>query len=170
MSLPVRLMHYAPRWRQEFEQSKSVILQSCDGCVVNVQHIGSTAIPGMIARPIIDMVAIVSDHASVGLASTQLEGLFFRIVDPPSWCHDSVVLSKPRHGESTHLVYLTTLDSLTHRRTFAIRNHLRAQPAQAVVFESAKVRRWKDGAGDSHQYDRDKAIFFTHLEEQLGLA
>ena len=36
MSLPVRLMHYAPRWRQEFEQSKSVILQSCDGCVVNV--------------------------------------------------------------------------------------------------------------------------------------
>ena len=168
MPTSIRLMHYAAAWRQEFEQSKSGILQSCQGDVTDVQHVGSTAIPGLIARPIIDIIALVSAPELLDAATLQIQGLFFQTVDPPSWCRDAIVLSKPRHGESTHLVFLTTPESRTHRRTLAIRDHLRAQPARAVEFESAKVRRWKAGDGDSEQYDRDKAIFFAHLEEQLG--
>jgi GrpB-like predicted nucleotidyltransferase (UPF0157 family) len=170
MTSTIRLMHYAAAWRQEFEQSKSGILQSCQGNVSDVQHIGSTAIPGLIARPIIDMVAIVSAVELLDEAAMQIQGLFFRMIETPSWCRDSLVLSKPRHGDATHLVFLTTPESRTHRRTVAIRDHLRAQPARAVEFEAAKVRRWKDVDGDSTHYDRDKAIFIAHLEEQLGFS
>jgi len=169
MGEAVRLMHYAPAWRQEFEQTKSGIFQSCQGEVTRVDHIGSTAIPGLIARPIIDMVACVHNAIMIENAANQIEGLNYRRVDSPSWSEDSILLSKPRHGERTHHLWLTTIDSRTHRRAILIRDHLRQHPARAIDFEDAKVRRWKEIDGDAEQYERDKAIFFAHLEEQLGL-
>jgi GrpB-like predicted nucleotidyltransferase (UPF0157 family) len=168
MTETVRLMHYAPQWRQEFEQSKSGILQSCNGDVIQVEHIGSTAIPGLIARPVIDMIACVHSDGVLSLAVSQIQGLNYREVAPPRWCDDSVLLVKPRHGEPTHLIFLTMTSSRTLRRTIAVRDHLRNVPARAVEFEHAKVRRWKDTEGEPQQYERDKSIFFAHLEEQIG--
>lgn len=171
MAAMVRLMHYAASWPQEFEQTKSGILQSCAGDVVAVEHIGSTAIPGLIARPVIDIVACVRVGEVLDDAAERIEGLYFRRVDAPLWCRrDSIQMQKPRHGEATHQVLLTTLTSRTFQRTLAVRDHLRRVPARAVDFEEAKVRGWKHLEGALDPYERDKAIFFAHLEDQLGLS
>ncbi len=72
----VRLMHYDPRWRQEFEQTRSSILHSCAGWVTAVEHIGSTAISGLIARPTIDVIASVADdegHGTGGVVDRRAE-------------------------------------------------------------------------------------------------
>ena len=71
----VRLMHYDPRWRQEFQQTKSSILHSCAGWVTAVEHVGSTAISGLIARPIIDVLAAVADESALATAAQLIEGL-----------------------------------------------------------------------------------------------
>ena len=162
-------MHYDPRWRQEFEQTKSGILQSCQGDVIEVQHIGSTAISGLIAQPIIDAVAAVADDAPIEEASLAIQGLYFRQIPTPAWATDSVWLAKPRYGEITHRIVLTRRDTPVWRRVLAVRDALRENPHRAIAFEETKVKLWKAGEGDSDQYDRDKALFFTHLEEQLGL-
>lgn len=170
MAALVRLMHYAAAWPQEFEQIKSGILQSCMGDVVVVEHIGSTAIPGLIARPVIDMVACVRSGELLEDAAAQVEGLYFRKVNSPAWCsRDALVLEKPRHGEMTHQLLLTTLASRTVTRTLAIRDHLRQVPSKAVDFEEAKIRGWRALQGAAEPYQRDKAIFFASLEDQLGL-
>lgn len=162
-------MHYDPRWRQEFEQTKSGILQSCQGDVIDVQHIGSTAISGLIAQPIIDAVAAVADDAPIDQASLAIQGLYFRQLPTPAWAGNSVWLAKPRYGEITHRVVLTRRNTPVWKRVLAVRDALRENPARAIAFEETKVKLWKAGEGDSDQYDRDKSLFFTHLEEQLGL-
>ncbi len=164
----IRMMHYDPRWPQEFEQIKSGILQSCQGDVIDVQHIGSTAIAGLIAQPIIDAVAAVADETAIASATLAIEGLYFRQLPTPHWAGDSVLLAKPRHGEITHQVTLTHRGSITWRRVLAVRDVLRRDPHRAVGFEEFKVRLWKAGEGQADQYDRDKSLFFSHLEEQLG--
>ena len=169
MTSIVRLMHYSAAWPQEFQQAKSGILQSCAGDVVQVEHIGSTAIPGLVARPVIDMVACVRKPELLEAAAARLEGLFFRRAQSPSWCEEAVMMHKPRHGELTHRLLLSTLDDRAVARTLAIRDFLRREPARAVDFEHAKIRRWKDQSGELEAYERDKAVFFAHLEEQLGL-
>ncbi len=164
----VRLMHYDPRWRQEFEQTKSGIFQSCQGDVVAIEHIGSTSIPGLIARPIIDLIAAVSDDRSTDECLVHFEGLYFRSVLAPTWfLQEDRLLVKPRHGEATHQVILTSHGSDTWQRVIGIRNHLLAVPEIAVRFEDTKVKRWKQSAGEADRYGNDKAIFFAHLEEQL---
>lgn len=167
--MTIRMMHYDPRWRQEFEQTKSSILQSCQGDVTDVQHIGSTAISGLIAQPIIDAVAAVADEASIDEAALAIQGLYFRQLPTPTWAANSLWLAKPRHGEMTHRVVLTRRDTAVWRRVLAVRDALRENPQRAIAFEETKVKLWKAGEGDSDQYDRDKALFFSHLEEQLGL-
>ena len=76
---PVRLMYYDPRWRQEFEQTRSSILHSCAGWVTAVEHIGSTAIPGLVARPTIDVAAAADDQEGMEQASLLIEGLNYRL-------------------------------------------------------------------------------------------
>lgn len=165
---PVRLMHYDPRWRQEFEQTRSGILQSCVGWVTAVEHIGSTAVSGLIARPIIDLIAGVESAESIAPAVLSMQGLNYREVTSPDWAATAITLEKPRHGDPTHRVFLMRRDCDAWRRALRIRDWLRQHAEIAIRFEQAKVGRWQQGEGDPVQYDSDKSIYFAHLEEQLS--
>ena len=169
----VRLMHYDPRWRQEFLQTRSSILQSCQGWVVAVEHIGSTAIAGLVARPTIDVMVGVTSEQALSPAADLIEGLNYAPVQQLSWAPDAMVLHKPRRptAESphpTHRVLLMMLDCQAWRRAVRVRDWLRSHPEDAVRFEEAKVARWRSGEGDLERYLADKAIFFAHLEDQIA--
>ncbi len=164
----VRLMHHDPRWRQEFEQTRSGIFQYCEGRVTRVEHVGSTALPGLIARPIIDIIASAVGLEDLTFSITAIEGMNFRIVDTPGWAGPVTTLQKPRHGPATHRVMLTTLTDPLADRTVRLRDTLIADRELALRFEETKVARWRRGGGDAAKYALDKAVFFTHLEEQIG--
>ncbi|GAA5505301.1 GrpB family protein [Novipirellula caenicola] len=171
-SPPVRLMHFDPRWRQEFEQTRSSILLSCEGRVVDVVHVGSTAISGLIARPTIDVLAGVADISMMESAALLIEGLNFRREATPAWAGQSIALCKPRyatpdHPDPTHCVYLMQTSAPAWIQAVSIRDYLRQNAETALDFEEAKVRRWRSGEGDRQQYEADKAIFFAHLIDQI---
>lgn len=168
-------MHYDPRWRQEFQQTKSSILHSCAGWVTAVEHVGSTAISGLIARPIIDVLAAVVDESALATAAQLIEGLNFRIHASPAWSTDPIVLGKPRHlsasqPDPTHCVWLVIHESDCWRRMLGMRDWLRNHRETAIRFEEAKVARWRSGEGELSAYESDKALFFAHLEDQMEAA
>ncbi len=162
----VRLMHYAAAWRQEFEQTKSGLLQSGQGFITQVYHVGSTAIPGLIARPIIDIVVGVDDPDRIEFACRQIEGLNYRQCRPPDWTIQSALLAKPRHGEITHHVFLTINDSTDMRRMLWLRDFLRSNTSEAIDFEEAKIQFWKDSDADADAYEQAKANYFASLEDE----
>jgi len=163
----VRLMHHDARWRQEFEQTRSGILQSCEGRVVAVEHIGSTAIGGIIARPVIDAVAVVADPVDLHDAALLIEGLNFRVVELPQWVPTPepprLVLEKPRHGETTHRVFVVNQGSRLLEKTTRLRDYLRANPAAAIEFEEAKVNVWKETEGHFDAYHHAMSSIFDEF-------
>jgi len=166
----VRLMHYDPRWRQEFQQTRSSVLQSCRGWVTQVEHIGSTAIPGLVARPIIDLLAGVSganEPSGIAQAAELLQGLNYRRTSGHSWADHAVVLDKPRHGDPTHRIFLMPIDCPAWRQAIRIRDLLKATPELAIRFEETKIARWRLRQGDPDRYEADKSIFFAHLVDQI---
>lgn len=167
----VRLMHYDPRWPQEFEQTRSGILQSCLGWVNDVQHIGSTAIGGMVARPVIDVIAAVKDdherEQAIEESADLIEGLNFRKVQTPMWAAETIVLEKPRSGEATHRVFLTYAESPFCKTALGVRDALKADRELSLRFEETKVARWRQGEGEPQKYANDKSVFFAHLIEQM---
>ncbi|MDE0865004.1 MAG: GrpB family protein [Rubripirellula sp.] len=168
----VRLMHYDPRWRQEFQQTRSSILHSCEGWVTAVEHVGSTAISGLISRPTIDVLAAAVEEDSLATAAQLIEGLNFRIGDSPDWSSEAIILTKPRHvsvaqPDPTHRVWLVIQDSACWQRMIRMRDWLRTHNETALRFEEAKVARWRSGEGELAAYQSDKAVFFAHLEDQM---
>lgn len=164
MSSLTRLMHYDPRWRQEFQQTRSSILQSCEGWVSEVHHVGSTAISGLIARPIVDCAAVVSDAEGFEEASVCIEGLNFKVRSNPDWLTSGRFLVKPRSGDPTHHIYLFVAGDGWLERILAVRKALRDNPEIAVRFEETKVHHWKCNEGDADQYQQAKAPFFEAVK------
>jgi GrpB-like predicted nucleotidyltransferase (UPF0157 family) len=158
-------MHYDPRWSQEFEQIRSSILDACRGLVVAVEHIGSTAISGLIAQPIIDCIAATRSAADLEPAEELIEGLFCRPrTDLPILDQGDRRLDKPRFGNSTHHIYLTVIDSPLWKRMLLVRDRLRADRELALKFEEAKVHRWECRSGHPIEYAEGKALLFGRLE------
>lgn len=56
----VKLVKYNPKWQQSFESEAKKIKKVFGADALDIQHVGSTAIPGILAKPIIDIVLIVS--------------------------------------------------------------------------------------------------------------
>jgi len=71
----VRLAPYATEWQRRFQEEK-VLLQAAIGqCVLDIQHVGSTSIPGMIAQPIIDIGIAVTSFEEARLCIQPIEQL-----------------------------------------------------------------------------------------------
>lgn len=167
----VRLMHHDPRWHQEFQQTRSSVLMCCEGRVTDVQHIGGTALDGLIARPVIDVVAVVEAGDDWQDAQACIEGLNFKTVRTPQWVVASgrgpTTLEKPRHGETTHRVFLVLPQSPMLRHAIAIRDHFGANREAAIAFEEWKVQAWRETQGDPDAYEHAKATYFAALLERL---
>lgn len=71
----VHLRKYSAIWKWQFRKEKALLRIAMRGHVVDIQHIGSTAIPGMIAKPIIDILAAVSDFERAFACVTPIEQL-----------------------------------------------------------------------------------------------
>src|SRR5215468_7201875 len=57
----IEIAAYSPEWPVRFEASKELIAQALPGVALNIEHVGSTAVPNLAAKPIIDMDLIVDD-------------------------------------------------------------------------------------------------------------
>jgi len=76
----VRLSPYNPEWVKLFNAEKARLTRAINGFVLDIQHVGSTAIPGMPAKPIIDIAVVVEDfdRARVCISPLQLIGYKYR--------------------------------------------------------------------------------------------
>lgn len=172
MDPPVRLMHYDPRWRQEFEQTRSSIFFSCDGWITSSEHIGSTSISGLIARPTIDVMATALDDEGITESSRLIEGLNFRVVDSPRWADGAVTLVKPRlmdaeAAEATHRIFIVRQDSAILFRAIKLRDYLIQNPEIAIELEEIKVAVWKDAGGNLQNYQDQKSAFFAKIHDAM---
>ena len=104
----VRLVEYSPKWRDEFERSKNLILDHTHIPENRIEHMGSTSIIGMSAKPIIDIIIGVDDLEKVDktLFKELEKAGFFRLkVNRPN----EIVLAKfldESYKVKTHFIHL----------------------------------------------------------------
>lgn len=167
---PVRLSHHDPRWRQEFEQTRSGILQACEGRVTDIEHIGGTALSGAICQPVVDLLVGVTQRTELQEAASAIEGLFLRRLPSSDFFPASISLVKPRSGEATHHVYLMTIGDPGWHDAIRLRDGLRNNPELLIEFEESKVEVWKDCEGDRDRYEADKRVLLNQFSAKFDQA
>jgi GrpB-like predicted nucleotidyltransferase (UPF0157 family) len=79
----VRLVPYAPEWKRLFEVEKACLQEILGATILDIQHVGSTSIPGMPSKPIIDIAIAIDDFESGRVCIPRMQGqdtLFLIIV------------------------------------------------------------------------------------------
>lgn len=155
---PVRVAPADATWPDRFEHER-VLLDAAIGhwVVGGIHHVGSTAVPGLDAKPIIDILVGVRDL--VGSREcveplAQLDYLYapYRTAEMHWFC-------KPHPSRRTHHLHLVPVDSQRYRDELAFRDYLRAQPDTAAEYAGLKQRLAAQFAHDRDAYTDAQADF-----------
>ncbi|MGD2251925.1 MAG: GrpB family protein [Anaerolineales bacterium] len=161
------IVQYNPAWADLFELEAESLLDALGDNVLSIEHIGSTSIPGLAAKPIIDiMIAADSLEKATELIPTMEEiGYEYRPHDPIPGRRFFVKESSPE--VRTHHANLTTLDSLFWRNQILFRNYLRTHDQLASEYADLKIRIAEHNA-QSHQIDPNAKTEFVSRVLELA--
>jgi GrpB-like predicted nucleotidyltransferase (UPF0157 family) len=132
---PVEVIDYDPTWPDEYERLRARILFVLGGDVVRVEHVGSTAVPGLAAKPVIDLYAVVEDidraTESLRTIGSEPEG----DLGVPG----RLGFAWPE-GEKRHHLYICTPDHVGLESVVRFRDYMRTHPDQAEEYADLKRR------------------------------
>ena len=166
----IKIVPYDPAWPSLFEAEATCIREAMKGLALRIEHVGSTAVPGLAAKPVIDIQVSVAMLAPLGTHADALAQLGYSHI--PLGPFDSVYpfFQKPIEWPSTHHIHLCVLGEEQERRHLAFRDYLRSHPT--VAAEYAELKRGLAAANDgaTHEsrenYSLSKTPFVTSVLER----
>ena len=161
---------YDPDWPRRFEAERTALARVLEPWLQGgIHHVGSTAIPGVAAKAIIDLMAGVRDLAEARAAYEPLLELgYVHAPHRPGIAHH---FSKPsdRLPHVTHGLHLTEPGSDLWRERLAFRDALRADAALAREYGELKLRLARAHAADLAAYGQGKRAFVVRVLAAAGL-
>jgi GrpB-like predicted nucleotidyltransferase (UPF0157 family) len=130
---PVILVDYDPRWRTVYESLASKIVGALGASTKALNHAGSTSVPGLAAKPVIDIVLEVADSASEEAYVPPLMAAGFAFIDrEPEWFEHRLL----RHNGPAANLHVFTAGCAEVGRMLAFRDHLRRNVADRDLYET----------------------------------
>lgn len=135
----MRVVPYDPRWPVEFERERARIGAALGETAIRVEHNGSTAVPGLAAKPVIDIQVSVARLQPMNAYAPALTRLGYTHVphDDDAFCP---FFHRPAKWPHTHHVHVVEAGGAEERRTLAFRDYLRAHPDAAREYAALKER------------------------------
>ena len=145
----VRIVPYDPAWPAEFEAERARLEPVLAPWLAGeIHHVGSTSVPGLGAKPVIDILAEVTGLAESRAAIEPLHALSYWWApyqeERMNW------FCKPSPEHRTHHLHLVVPGSVAWREELAFRDALRAEPETARAYEELKRR-----LANEHLHDRE---------------
>ena len=158
----VELVAYDVNWPSLFEAERKVLMQSLAGWLVGeIEHIGSTAVVGLCAKPVIDIMAPVRSLAESIAAIPVVERAGY-VYYPykPALMH---WFCKPSPGHRTHHLHLVPLDSELWGQRLTFRDALRGSAALRAEYVSLKRELASKFGHDREAYTEGKSTFVARV-------
>jgi len=149
----VRLVDAHEAWAEEFELEKARIIHAVGGHILEIQHVGSTAIPGVPAKPVLDILVGVEDFDEASVCIAPLENM--------GYCYRHEYGIPRRHyfvkgDPRTHHLHVVEKDSTHWTMTIAFRDFLNRSAESARTYGQAKQSLAAKYARDRGAYQREK--------------
>ncbi|MFD6679232.1 GrpB family protein [Micromonospora parva] len=144
---------YDPAWAQRFVAVRSSIVEALGDVALGVEHVGSTAVPGLAAKPIIDVDLTVEDTATESAYLPALERLGYRLVLREPWWHGHRMLVGPAEDVNLHVWPQGAPEPVRHR---LFRDWLCSHPDDRARYAETKRRLARDTAHRPRDYSLAK--------------
>ena len=164
---PIEIVAYDLRWPLQYIEARDEILSVIGEFVVAVEHIGSTAVPGLAAKPVIDILAAVRSLEDAPLFLPPLYPLGYAYIPE----HEDVFperryLHRIISGAHTHHLHIVELSSQFWRVQLLFRDHLRSHPDDARRYADLKYQLADRFRHDREAYTDGKSEFIQNILNQ----
>jgi GrpB-like predicted nucleotidyltransferase (UPF0157 family) len=158
----VDILEYDWRWPAVYETEKQRILQFAGNRIAAIQHVGSTSVPRLCAKPVIDIIAGLADwDSATGLRRNLAAFDYHRITSPTKEWH---ILG--RTGSPAFRLHLVPDQSARWKGFLALRDYLRSDSRMASEYCRLKKRLAATHPTDRVKYHQGKGNFLDALEER----
>jgi GrpB-like predicted nucleotidyltransferase (UPF0157 family) len=154
----VELVPYDDRWPALFESEAALLHTGMEGQIARIAHIGSTAIRGMDAKPIIDLMVEVPSLRAPSLLYWSLSRFGYALV-PEDEVADRLFFVKLMQGHPTHHLSACEAQSNFWYSHLSFRDRLRADTSLAMEYAALKWQLCREHGSDRAAYTRAKEAF-----------
>lgn len=163
----VIVVDYDSKWPELFQTLTAPLAQALAQVAISIEHVGSTAVPGLAAKPVIDIDVVVLEH-DLPEAFARLKTLGYQHLGDRGIPHREAFRQPP--NAAVHHLYVCPSTSAALANHLAVRDHLRANPADARAYGDLKRQLAIDFADDVAGYVEAKTGFLTAILRQHGFA
>lgn len=165
----VMVVPYNPEWKNEFERLKSYLENAVGDMSVEIEHVGSTSVEGLWAKPIIDIDIVIEDRDDFEEVKNSLEGI--------GYYHEGDLGIKGREAFGydeknefmKHHLYVCHKDSQQLKNHIEFRNHLRQNKDDRDRYSEVKAKAAKANPKDIDGYMEEKSHIIDIIYKKIGL-
>jgi GrpB-like predicted nucleotidyltransferase (UPF0157 family) len=169
--MPLELARYDPHWRDLFEAETARIRHALADTAVRIDHVGSTSIPELDAKPIIDIQISVQTVRPMSAYRGQLESIGYVHISMPEPGDDVYpFFMKPPRWPSDYHVHICGSGGVEERRHLAFRDWLREHPEDRIAYSHLKHALARDvdqsNRASMFRYTDGKTEFIRTIEDR----
>ncbi|WP_188456212.1 GrpB family protein [Virgibacillus oceani] len=163
--MKVRLSRYDENWINMFEDEAAFLSGIFEDEIIEFEHFGSTSVPGMTAKPVIDMMCLVKDIGKIDRFNDQMRLLGYDVAG--EWGIHGRRLFRKGGENRTHHIHVYQYDNPQIKRHLVFRDYLRAHPDEVERYRGLKEE-LSQRYDDTALYSKAKKPFIKEME-QLAL-
>ncbi|WP_374967239.1 GrpB family protein [Lysinibacillus sp. RS5] len=161
--MKVRLSDYTGDWKLMFEEEVKILKAIFGDEITSFEHFGSTSIPGMKAKPVIDMMCIVNEIEKIDSYNEQMKLMQYDIAG--EWGIEGRRLFRKGGENRTHHIHFYQSDNPQIKRHIVFRDYLLANPEEA-----SRYSQFKEALANKYESTRDyspaKKAFVSAMEKK----
>lgn len=163
----IRIVTYDPAWPAAFEEEAARLAAILGDNLVTLHHVGSTAVPGLPAKPVIDMMPLVRDIEDVDRLAPAMAQAGY-----DGWGEYGIsgrrLFTKGGDEQRTHNIHIFQTGNPHVARHLDFRDYLRAHPEVARTYADLKMEMARQFPHDIRAYNQGKEAFIKEMERRAG--
>lgn len=164
----IELSPYQAEWETSFQTESEKLRHSLNETLIEIHHIGSTAIPGMMAKPIIDILPVVKNIQDVDHLTSSLEALGYE-AKGEFGIPGRRFFTKKINNKRAYNVHIFEKGHADIERHLCFRDYMRTHPEEADTYSNLKKELVKKSPDDMEKYCWGKEDFVKLMESKALL-
>ncbi|WP_428686758.1 GrpB family protein [Roseibium sp.] len=157
-SAPFEIVSHSPEWARAFEEERARLLQLANCPFLELEHIGSTSVPGLSAKPVIDIMASVDGLEDIDAVQSALWALGYEDLDAGFQFRRA--FHRPADADYPAFnLHIVRSEDWAHKSERLFRDWLKTHPDVARAYQDLKIRIAECGPETMMQYTRAKGDF-----------
>ncbi|MFH1866899.1 MAG: GrpB family protein [Patescibacteria group bacterium] len=159
----VTLVSYQPNWDKLYKREEKRLLSVIGSDVEDIQHIGSTAVPGIMAKPIIDIAIGVKHFSTCKKCIKPIEKLGYKYAKGAGMVKSRYLFVKGSKKGITHHLHLVKLNERSWKNCILFRDYLRKHKIAVKEYNRLKKKLAKKYKNDRDTYTVKKSYFIKKI-------